>query len=253
METLPVSALGDRREREKMKKIVFSFLLPFFLLFLVPGSASAESYSSDGWKTTFTTDRKLESNFDSATIDSLLKGLQPGDDISIQIDVRNEYGKDAEWYMKNEVIKSLETGAAKGGGYTYELSYDGPGGSNLLFSSKRVGGETAPSGYEGLKEATRNLTDYFFLDTIPTGKTGHVYLTVGLDGETQGNDYQTKIADLTMRFAVEVPGTKIVRTGDDSNYLPLWIGMIAGGLVLLYFVLDAITDRMYFGKKRAVR
>ena len=236
-----------------MKRIAIFFLLPILLILLAPGSASAESYSSDGWKTTFTTDRKLESNFDSSAIDSLLKELQPGDDISIQIDVRNEYEKDAEWYMKNEVIKSLEESAAKGGGYTYVLSYAGPGGSNLLFSSKRVGGETAPSGYEGLKEATRNLTDYFYLDTIATGKSGVVELKVGLDGETQGNDYQTKMADLTMRFAVEVPGTRIVRTGDNSNYLPLWIGMIAGGLVLLYFVLDVITDRIYFGKKRAER
>ena len=237
-----------------MKKIAICFLLPFFLLFLIPGSASAESYISKVWQVTFTEDGSLESNFDSGTIDSLLKELQPGDDITISVDVKNEYEKDAEWYMKNEVIKSLETGAARGGGYTYELSYTGASGSsNELFSSRRVGGETAPGGYEGLKEATRNLTDYFYLDTIATGKSGVVELKVGLDGETQGNDYQTKMADLTMRFAVEVPGTRIVRTGDNSNYLPLWIGMIAGGLVLLYFVLDVITDRIYFGKKRAER
>ena len=237
-----------------MKKIAICFFLQLLLLFLTPGSASAESYISKDWKVTYTEDGKLESNFDSGTIDSLLRELQPGDDISISIAVKNEYGKDAEWYMKNEVIKSLEAGAARGGGYTYELGYLGASGeSSMLFSSRRVGGETAPGGYEGLKEATRNLTDYFYLDTIATGKSGKVELKVGLDGETQGNDYQTKMADLTMRFAVEVPGTRIIRTGDHSNYFPLWIGMIAGGLVLLYFALDIITDWIYFGKKRAVR
>ena len=56
----------------------------------------------------------------------------------------------------------------------------------------------------GLHEATKELERSFFLvDTLSQGQTGRVELTVTLEGETQGNDYQDTLADLTMEFAVE--------------------------------------------------
>lgn len=56
----------------------------------------------------------------------------------------------------------------------------------------------------GLHEATKELGRSFFLvDTLSQGQTGRVELTVTLEGETQGNDYQDTLADLTMEFAVE--------------------------------------------------
>ena len=180
---------------------------------------------------TFTSGQQLNSNFDTASIDDLVNGLQPGDTLNIRVRLKNEYSKTVDWYMKNEAVRSLETSTAQGGGYTYVLKYTHPNGSfDELYNSDRVGGErtSTSSVPEGLKEATANLKDYFFLDSIATGQSGYVDLTVSLDGETQGNDYQTKSADLTMRFAVEVPDTSkrtIVKTGDEYNLLPFYIAM----------------------------
>ena len=240
-----------------MKKKIFCLLLMLVVLSLMPLSASAESYDSKDWYVTFTSGQKMNSNFDSGSIDSLVGGLQPGDTLNIRVRLKNEYSKTVDWYMKNEVLRSLETSTASGGGYSYVLNYTHPNGSvDVLYSSDRVGGERDPetsSVPEGLKEATSNLKDYFYLDSIAAGNAGYVDLTVALDGETQGNDYQTKSADLTMRFAVEVPDTTsrttIVRTGDEYNLLPFYIAMAVSGLVFLYLALDSITDRIYFGKK----
>ena len=237
-----------------MKKKIFCLLLMLVVLSLMPLSASAESYDSKDWYVTFTSGQKMNSNFDSGSIDSLVGGLQPGDTLNIRVRLKNEYSKTVDWYMKNEVLRSLETSTASGGGYSYVLNYTHPNGSvDVLYSSDRVGGENPVANYEGLKEATSNLKDYFYLDSIAAGNAGYVDLTVTLDGETQGNDYQTKSADLTMRFAVEVPDTTsrttIVRTGDEYNLLPFYIAMAVSGLVFLYLALDSITDRIYFGKK----
>ena len=111
----------------------------------------------------------------------------------------------------------------------------------------------------GLKEATANLEDYFYIDTLDINQTGTVRLTVSLDGETQGNDYQDTFAKLQMRFAVEVPQTgtntttnrtTVVKTGDDYNINPFYIAMLISGLPFLYLALDAVTDRIYGRKGR---
>ena len=247
-----------------MKKTMICFLLAFFLLGLVPVSGFAESYTSDGWQVTFTKGKKLVSSYEGPSskygewandeITVKIGELEPGDDLTVVITLKNLYGNAVDWYMWNWAKESLENAnALQQGGYSYELSYSGPGGSSILYSSDRVGGEKAPAGNEGLKESTTSLKDYFYLDKLPAGATGTVTLKVKLDGETQGNAYQksqTQNAKLGLQFAVELPDTLYVNTGDRTNVLPLYIGMIAGGLVLLYFVLDGITDRIYFGKKR---
>ena len=51
-----------------------------------------------------------------------------------------------------------------------------------------------------------------------------------------------------MNFAVEVTdsGTRrSVKTGDENNMLPYYIGMGVAGLLFLYLALDAYTDRKY--------
>jgi hypothetical protein len=158
--------------------------------------------------------------------------------------------------MTNKVIKSMEDNSvANGGAYTYKLTYTNPGSKvTTLYDSETVGGETTTGG-QGLHEATNGLEDYFFLDTLKTGQSGKVTLKIGLDGETQGNNYQDTLADLQMNFAVElekkgtttenvVNRTNVVRTGDEMRLMPLYIGMVvSGALFLALAVIGRRADR----------
>ena len=129
--------------------------------------------------------------------------------------------------------------------------------NRTLYSSTTVGGnpnsgqDVSEQGLmevnEALKEDyTHNGVKYFFLDSLSGNQGGRIVLKVALDGETQGNDYQDRIADLRMNFAVQIAGSpNAPKTGDDTNLLPYYIGMLISGLLLLYFALDSVTDRMY--------
>ena len=86
----------------------------------------------------------------------------------------------------------------------------------MLYSSETVGGEDTAGG-EGLHQATGALEDYFYLGRLESGEEGRVLLTVELEGETQGNDYQDTLARLQMNFAVEeVEPNTVVEQGEDN-------------------------------------
>lgn len=176
---------------------------------LVAGSTltvHAEDYEGkSGWKAEFTGD-KIESNFTSQSFADEVKELQPGDSIVIRVAVKNGSQKDTDWYVSNEVLQSLEDSSpAKGGAYTYELTWKGTGDLATLYSSDSIGGERKKitAAGQGLHEATDNLEQFFYLDHLKKGEEGLITLKVALNGETQGNNYQNTLARLQLNFAVE--------------------------------------------------
>lgn len=246
--------------------VAFSFAIP----------AQAETYYGDeNWKVAFTSEDKMESSFSTADINDVIGGMQPGDNVIITLNLKNENRTITDWYMRNEVLYSLEDRSTNketsGGAYTYRLVYtDKDGEVNTLFDSDTVGGESADDTIsrmgEGLKSATNALKDYFYLDTLAKGAGGVVTLEVALDGETQGNHYQDTLADLQMDFAVELrdtprggggggggtpdtPGTPntpdtpgsttsrtgVVRTGDDNQIVLFSVISGVTGLLLLLY------------------
>lgn len=248
-----------------MKKIQMKALvLALAVVMMIPAvrfTARAEEYKTDkDWKVTFTNGKKMVSNFKTKNMDDTLSRLQPGDSARFEITLKNENSAETDWYMSNKVLHSLEDQSknkmTSGGGYTYKLVYtDTNKKKKTLFDSDKVGGEgeVSPAG-EGLHEATTQMEEYFFLDSLKKGKSGSITLEVALDGETQGNDYQDTRADLQMKFAVELPETNnqqqnrrtvttvnrtvremrnAVKTGDERNILPFIIMGIVSGLVLL--------------------
>ena len=168
--------------------------------------------------------------------------------------------------MTNEVLQSLEDtqSVAEGGAYGYELIYVDPDGEEtVLYSSDTVGGEDTTGG-EGLHQATGALEDYFYLGRLESGENGRVLLTVELEGETQGNDYQDTLARLQMNFAVEEvePNTvveqgednvinrvvkKVVttapKTGDPTQMLGLCAAALVSGIVLLILAVVSMKKR----------
>ena len=238
-----------------MRKKLLCLLLAFLLLCSFSVFASAEALAGD---VTFTAGAKMvEENFN---VDQVFNALEPGDSATYTVYVHNQHPQTTRWYMSNEVLKSLEESAAAGkilgGAYSYKLTWAGPGGSQVIYDSTSdnaehvnfVGGDYGFEDRIGLHEATDNLEEFFFLDTLNSGESGVVTLTVSLEGETQGNIYQNTAARIQMNFAVELKdagGKTAVKTGDENNLTPYYIGMVVAGLLFLYLALDALTDRMY--------
>lgn len=234
-----------------MKKKILCLAMTVLMVVGASMTAQAEDfYGSTDWNVTFTGE-KMESNFTSADITEEILAIQPGDSISLQVNLKNASKNDTDWYMTNEVLESLEDSVevAQYGAYTYKLSYtDVAGAETVIYDSEVVGGEEdlVPEG-EGLHQATNSLEDYFYLDTLGVGETGVVYLYVQLDGETQGNDYQKTLAQLQMNFAVEIVnnGTiiKTVQTGDAAPIMIFSAIALCSGLVVLFLVMKQMKDR----------
>lgn len=216
----------------------------------------AEELTGQGnWEVAFDGEG-MESNFSSQEMADEIYGILPGDSIELKVNVQNDSQEDTDWYMSSEVLKSLEEGStARGGAYGYYLRYvDASGEETVLFDSDAIGGD---AGEEALQEATGSLEDYFYLDRLGSQEGGSVYLTVALDGETQGNDYQDTLAQLQMNFATEIAQpetvqgedkvinrtvkeedktvyrTQRVKTGDESRILLYSVIALASGLALL--------------------
>ena len=218
-----------------MRKKLLCLLLALLLLCSISVLASAEALAGD---VTFTAAGRMEE--ENFNVDQVFSGLEPGDERSYTVYVHNRHPQTTRWYMSNEVLKSLEESAAAGkilgGAYSYKLTWNGPGGSQVIYDSTSddqqhvnfVGGDEGFDNRVGLHEATSNLEDFFFLDTLNSG--------------------QNTAARIQMNFAVELKdagGKTAVKTGDENNLTPYYIGMVVTGLLFLYLALDALTDRMY--------
>ena len=197
-----------------------------------------------GWQVTFD-GKKMERNFSSSDMSNEAGQMQPGDSVEFTVTLKSTYDGKTDWYMKNEVLESLEdAGNAAGGAYDYLLTYtDTSGQTTNLYSSEKFGGEGKINGV-GLHGATTTLQNYFYLDRLGSGETGVVKLKVALDGETLVNDYQNTLARLQMDFATELvdntpgdttnlrPDRNAVKTGDDTEIMRYLLIMLVSGMVL---------------------
>lgn len=180
----------------------------------------AKSFQNETeWAVVFSKQNTMENNFTTGQVDDLLYGMQPGDDATIEITIKNENKDATDWYLSNAVLRSLEDGsAASGGAYAYALVYTDPQGrTDTIYQSETLGGEAGQG--MGLKDATDSLDEFFLVDTLKQGQAGTVSLQVVLDGETQGNSYQSTLADLQMEFAVEknIPAQNQVTQGKPTT------------------------------------
>ena len=240
-----------------MSKKIMCLFMAVFLMVSVSITAFAEDFQgSDHWLVEFLGD-EMVSNFQSHQIQEEIYNIQPGESVIFEVELTNKADFTTDWYMTNEVLRTLEesNNCAEGGAYTYILTYVDPEGTeNVLYNSEVVGGEEDITlEGEGLHQATNNLEEYFFLDRLQAGEGGSVSLYVKLDGETQGNDYQETLARLQVNFAVEKVFTETItnyititerkvitnivtnapKTGDESPVIFLSVLTLAGGILLL--------------------
>ena len=201
---------------------------------------------ASGWQVTFD-GKKMSSNFTTANMGDEINQMQPGDSVELTISLKNTCKEEADWYMKNEVLSTLEdAGNAAGGAYDYLLTYtDTKGTLTTLYSSEKFGGDGRINGV-GLHGATTTLENYFYLDRMGKGDTGVVKLKVALDGETLVNNYQNTYAKLQMDFATELVGgvsappgntpgrnREVIKTGDQTQVMLYVLLMLGAGLILM--------------------
>lgn len=232
-----------------MKKKILCLAMAALMATGVHTTAFAKGYQgADGWQVIFT-GSKMNSNFKNSDITDELSDVQPGDSIELKVQLKNSDSNKTDWYMTNEVIQTLEDAqdSAEGGSYEYKLTYVGSDNTEkVLYDSDTVGGEGTSKAGEGLKQIDNSMDEYFYLGRLDSGKTGTVHLTIGVEGETQGNGYQLTLAKLRMNFAVEkvsegttttrtrqITKTRTVRTGDTSRILLFSVLALISGLILL--------------------
>lgn len=244
-----------------MRKKLVSLLLSCVLMCCCTFGAHAESLQGKaGMKVTFD-GKAMKTNYKLADLTKTAVNLLPGDSATFELRLENTSGRTAAMYMSNAVAKSMEE---KGGVYTYDLRYLGDDGTEtVVFDSISVGGEGAQSLAEAVEPLDGKSGDrYFFLGNQSSGSGGTVRMTIALDGETQGNDYQDSLADLRMNFAaVEAPNgatgtgepstpggtgdnggnggdrgrsTHPVKTGDETDLYPYYLAAGVSGLLLLF-------------------
>lgn len=226
-----------------MRNIIIATIAVLLLLMMFPREVGAKHLSGNSdWSVTYTSGGELRDNYSESGVEADIRQLQPGDDLTVSVRVKQENESESDWYVSNEVLKSLEAGDATGSGYGYVLSYEGASGTRELYRSASVGG----TGSDGLIEATTSLKDYFYLDTLEQGQEGRLKLVVTLDGETEQNAYFNRVARIRLMFAVEETSSArdsskssdrgFVKTGEETNLLPLYAIMIVSGLGLVAFI-----------------
>ena len=242
---------------KRIRILIFAAVLALAL----PMVAMAESYTGqEDWTVTFNQSEKMVDNYSADRWADDIRQLQPGDDITFTVTCKHEHSTTCDWYMANEVLKSLEQAYATGSAYSYKLTYTSPAGkTRTLYNSEAVGGggSTPQDRTNGLLDATSALEDFFYLDTLKKGETAHVDLRVSLDGETEGNAYFDTLAQLKMKFAVELNSNPnnpskststsskrgTVQTGDDTNLFPFFVAMAVSGALLMLLGLYGVRQR----------
>lgn len=181
--------------KRKISALAAAFLLPAALVLAVPSVsfAAGAAVTYDGGNKLKETDMELNIP------------VVPGSVETTEIKLQNATGSSTNWYMSSEVLESLEDAnrEATGAAYTYTLSYTGPDGEKLvIYDSSWVGGSES----EGLLEVNASLGNggYFVLGNLGENEVGTVSLTIGLNGESAINNYQTMKGRLQTAYAVEV-------------------------------------------------
>lgn len=159
-------------------------------------TAFAKDYQgADGWQVHFTGDKR-KAILKTRSVSDELATIQPGDSIELKVQLKNSDKGETDWYMTNEIIQTLEEAqeSAEGGAYEYKLTYVGSDNTEkVLYNSDTVGGEGSSKTGEGLKELGNSTEKYFYLGRLASNGTGTVHLTIGIEGETQGNGYQNTL------------------------------------------------------------
>ena len=142
----------------RKQHIIVVMMLTLGLLLGLPAFANAESTTVNGH--CYFNGNDIISDFDSNVVADKVRGLEPGDDVKFKVEFKNKYKTTTNWYMRNEVLKTLEESfdRTENGGYTYKLVHSRPDGTRqVLFDNSEVGGEAKVADMEGAEAGPESL------------------------------------------------------------------------------------------------
>ena len=207
-----------------MKKVFICLLAALMLMAAGAGAFADSMKNEEKYTAEFTGNELSIIGYDEGKIAEIVNSMQPGDDVTITIYLRNSSSGSVAWYMHNEAIKTMEesVSSAAGGLYTYRLTYTDTSGKVLktFYDSSKIGGElTGASAPEGLNQINDKLKDWFYVDTFSPKQERMVQFYISLEGETQGNIYQNAAATIQARFAVEPVKSNTTTGGGGTSTL----------------------------------
>jgi len=208
--------------------------LPVMIALLLIAASAAGAFAETVKGTVTYDGGDLDLAYSTGDIRTALSSLVPGDDVELEFTLKNNSGRDTDWYVEDSVTKAFEeSSGGTDGAYTYSLTYTSDSGKTTEIYSNDVGGETADTTIpKGLKQASSGSEEYFYLDRIAKGETGTLKLAIAIDGETLDNNYQASLAELDVNFAVEEPDDPETvtsgrpKTGDETRltvYIVLFV------------------------------
>ena len=228
----------------KMRKTILAALTACALTMSSFGTALADSSSAD-WDVTFDNGKQMVSNYDQAKINAEIDEMQPGDDLTLDVSIKNDSAESTEWYMTSTVLRTLEdANTASGGAYVYRLSYDG----DEIYNSETVGGDDS----QGLHEVDDATGSWLHVASLAPGQGGNVQLYMALDGATQENDYMTQAGGLQINFAVD-DATQPTRNLVVGNLLQTGDTLTAVLMFAVCAVLIALTALSFWRDRSKAR
>ena len=150
-----------------MKKRILCLAMALMMMVGTFSTVQAkELVGKDHWKVSFD-GSQMTTNFGKDQMNDELSNIQPGDSMTLQVKIENKNSQYTDWYMTNEIIKTLEDGSkATNGAYEYRLAYvDSQNNETLIYDSSTVGGDSS----QGLKEI-KGLDDYTAICPLGLGK-----------------------------------------------------------------------------------
>ena len=239
---------------------LFTLLLTLTMVLAMSQMVFADDYTAKGG--TYTYNGTDIERTEGQAISEAVSQLEPGDTVKITLTYKNDTSDTTEWYMENTVLKTLEEEAGMDGGYTYVLSNIGPDGKETTIFDTREGaiGGAEKKGGTGLEQATNategkiNSQDYFFIQELKADESGQTVLTVGLDGESLANVYETRNASIQIGYAVEkletgetvykhVKRKSNIDTGDTTDLIGPAAVFLGACLLLIIGIISYRKDR----------
>lgn len=216
-----------------MKKRIITGLIVSFLCafsFIGVNAASNPTVTFDGTST-------LKYSEDANNFSQVFQGMHAGESRTLNIDLVNKSDKDVDFFMKTEILNSLEEGmAANGAGYHVSLKLIKGSNETYIFGSDE--GALVGANENGLYDLNGALNENYLITALDANEEATLALTIVIDGATARNEYQATTGEIQFDFSVsyeESIATNIINrvvTGDPTTVSMLIAVLLIAGATI---------------------